>query len=336
MTLRFVNSAILIFSLLVTLTGLYGIVWSLDGWMYEAHRIFASALAALIPWKTTISLRSLKRGFKPTFDRGIVLLLSILLSGLILFVFGLGLLWAWRVGPTTLWLYQTVLSWHWMLALILLPPFFLHTWRRWPKPRTSDLLSRQGFLKLGALSLVGVAGWYAGEIIAKLRHPAESPRRMTGSRLNGYLSGNDYPVTTGAGDGRERIDLDAWQLALTGAVGTSLSFSYEDLMKLPISTRLATLDCTIGWYSVQRWQGVTLKDLLNLAGLDEGAWSVELKAVSGYAQSFTLAEASEILLATHVGGEPLSHAHGFPLRAVVPSRRGWLWVKWLTEVRVLS
>ena len=25
-----------------------------------------------------------------------------------------------------------------------------------------------------------------------------------------------------------------------------------------------------------------------------------------------------------------------PLRAVVPSRRGWHWVKWLTEINVLS
>lgn len=26
--------------------------------------------------------------------------------------------------------------------------------------------------------------------------------------------------------------------------------------------------------------------------------------------------------------------HGFPLRAVAPSRRGWHWVKWLTEMDV--
>jgi DMSO/TMAO reductase YedYZ molybdopterin-dependent catalytic subunit len=63
---------------------------------------------------------------------------------------------------------------------------------------------------------------------------------------------------------------------------------------------------------------------------------VQLGAVSGYAKTFTFAEAAEILLATHVGGEVLAHQHGFPLRAVVPSRRGWFWVKWLTDVEVLA
>jgi len=63
---------------------------------------------------------------------------------------------------------------------------------------------------------------------------------------------------------------------------------------------------------------------------------VRLRAASGYAMDFTLAEAGEILLATHVGGEVLDHWHGFPLRAVVPSRRGWFWVKWLTEIEALT
>ncbi len=44
----------------------------------------------------------------------------------------------------------------------------------------------------------------------------------------------------------------------------------------------------------------------------------------------------EILLATHVGGEPLNHSHGFPLRAVAPSRRGWFWVKWVQRIREVS
>jgi DMSO/TMAO reductase YedYZ molybdopterin-dependent catalytic subunit len=37
-----------------------------------------------------------------------------------------------------------------------------------------------------------------------------------------------------------------------------------------------------------------------------------------------------------VGGEVFDHGHGFPLRAVVPSRRGWQWVKWLVAVEVIS
>jgi DMSO/TMAO reductase YedYZ molybdopterin-dependent catalytic subunit len=75
---------------------------------------------------------------------------------------------------------------------------------------------------------------------------------------------------------------------------------------------------------------------LSQAGLQEDAVGMVLKGVFEYTAPFTLAQAEEILLATHVGDEVLNHSHGFPMRAVVPSRRGWHWVKWLTEIEVVT
>jgi DMSO/TMAO reductase YedYZ molybdopterin-dependent catalytic subunit len=49
-----------------------------------------------------------------------------------------------------------------------------------------------------------------------------------------------------------------------------------------------------------------------------------------------LAEAQTTLLATHVGGELLTPGHGAPLRLVAPGRRGFQWVKWVTEIQVLT
>jgi DMSO/TMAO reductase YedYZ molybdopterin-dependent catalytic subunit len=77
-------------------------------------------------------------------------------------------------------------------------------------------------------------------------------------------------------------------------------------------------------------------DLLSQTGLHDRAAAVVLKGVAEYDASFTLAQAHEILLATHVGDEVLEHKHGYPLRAIVPSRRGWHWVKWLTEIEVVT
>ena len=84
-------------------------------------------------------------------------------------------------------------------------------------------------------------------------------------------------------------------------------------------------------FSLQRWAGVRLVDLLQAAGMARPAKLVGLEAVGGYGHLYSATESEAILLATHVGGEPLAHRYGFPLRAVVPARRGWFWVKWLSR-----
>ena len=55
---------------------------------------------------------------------------------------------------------------------------------------------------------------------------------------------------------------------------------------------------------------------------------------TGYRWSFSLDDARGLLLATHVGGEPLAHGHGAPVRLVAPGRRGFQWVKWVVRVEV--
>jgi DMSO/TMAO reductase YedYZ molybdopterin-dependent catalytic subunit len=62
--------------------------------------------------------------------------------------------------------------------------------------------------------------------------------------------------------------------------------------------------------------------------------SITFISVTGYSRRFALARGNEILLATHVAGQPLSHGHGFPLRLVVPGERGVHWVKWLTRIQL--
>jgi DMSO/TMAO reductase YedYZ molybdopterin-dependent catalytic subunit len=112
--------------------------------------------------------------------------------------------------------------------------------------------------------------------------------------------------------------------------------SYASLLALPVVEREVTLDCTTGWYTLQRWRGPALWPLLEQAGLDASVALVRLRGASGYFGDFTLAEARDLFLATHVGDEVLNHLHGFPLRAVAPTRRGWFWIKWLTEIEVVG
>jgi len=98
----------------------------------------------------------------------------------------------------------------------------------------------------------------------------------------------------------------------------------------------ATLDCTGGFYSIQRWRGIRVGRLLDQVALDRDAHYVSFVSVTSYRWSLPLEEARNALLATHSGEESLSHEHGYPLRLVAPNRRGFQWVKWITRVEVLT
>ncbi|MGI0013015.1 MAG: molybdopterin-dependent oxidoreductase [Nitrososphaera sp.] len=197
-------------------------------------------------------------------------------------------------------------------------------------------MSRRAALKMLGLAAAGVAGWAVAEAIASVRQNPDAPRRFTGSRENGSFTGLGYPVNNNVGDGHIVLDPMTWTLTFKGAVDNPLALTYDRALALPASEVTATLDCTDGWYSTQAWSGIPLNGLLTRAGLRPEATVIVLKAASGYPAFFTLAEVNEILLATHVGGTALDHGHGLPLRAVVPSRRGWQWVKWLTEIEVIG
>jgi DMSO/TMAO reductase YedYZ molybdopterin-dependent catalytic subunit len=64
----------------------------------------------------------------------------------------------------------------------------------------------------------------------------------------------------------------------------------------------------------------------------ERATRVEVISVTGHRWTFDRSEIEQAMLATHVGGEPLTAGHGYPLRLVVPGLRGFLWIKWVGEV----
>lgn len=329
MLVRTTNASLLGLLVLLTCTGLYGLVWPQPGWVFEVHRVAGWAFLALLPWKTAISLRSLRRGLRPNVDRGLVTLVSLLLAAATLATVGLALAWTFGPAMVTVWAGFTALNLHWLLGLLLVPPLALHAWRRWPRPRRQDLVSRRAALRALAASAAGLAGWQVAGLLAPV------PKAASGSVERDSFRGNAFPVTTNPGDGRIRLDPASWRLQVGGAVARPFALTYPDLLSLPAEERQATLDCTVGWFSTQVWRGVPLMDLVRAAHPLPGAGLVQLVAASGYSKTFTFREAAEILLATHVGGEPLSHAHGAPLRAVVPSRRGWFWVKWLVTLRVL-
>ena len=162
------------------------------------------------------------------------------------------------------------------------------------------------------------------------------------------------------------IGLDAadWRLSVEGdAVSEPLQLTYEDVRSLPSRTLISYLECagnhramfnllngretsgtqwTRGAISNGEWLGATLRDVLTLAGIDDGAVSVMLVGLDtespeeGFRYVLPMEKAMhpDTLLAYALNGETLPKDHGYPLRAVVPGWVGSSHIKWLGRILV--
>ncbi len=334
MKARAVNIAILLLLVFELANGLGGfLVGDPDGrWMFWLHRADGLALVVLLVWKTGISRRSLRR-------RGLSVSTGLAMVGGVLFLGSLvtGLLWA--VGglerfPVPVLGSWTVLSLHVALSVVLIPLFLVHLSLRRQRPDRADLIGRRAALRFLGLLAIGFVLWPVQEALATLVAPSATSRRFTGSRQEGSFSGNAHPVTNWMTDPIPRIEPDRWHLRLHGEVESETTFSYEEVRALGDAVREATLDCTGGWYTVQRWSGTQVDELLERAGTKEDARSILFHSSTGYARRFSMEEAGDLLLATRVKDEPLLDGHGFPLRLVAPGYRGYDWVKWVSDLEV--
>jgi DMSO/TMAO reductase YedYZ molybdopterin-dependent catalytic subunit len=166
------------------------------------------------------------------------------------------------------------------------------------------------------------------------------------------------------------VSLSTWRLAVEGNVERPLTLSLDDLMKRfqPVSM-VAVNQCSgnsrsrfqprvpggqwgNGSMGNALWTGVGLRELLDAAGVRDGALEVQFEGLDRgrgpegmgsqrYRKSVPLdhplmSEMGEIVLAYAMNGEPLPMLNGFPLRLVVPGYFATYWVKALTWIRVLS
>ncbi len=331
MAARTTNLLILALLLAELASGLASfLVGSPDGrWVFWLHGAGGLSLVVLVTWKWRIVMRSFARR-----GRGLWSLTPVLLSACFVGTLLSGVWWA-AIGRGDVWVpgYGSMrpLVLHAVLALLLVPPFAIHAALRWPRPRVADFRSRRTALRLLAVGAGGLALWQGLWAVSRVTGPE---RRFTGSREEASLQGNAHPVTNWLTDRRQQVDPASWRLRVSGLVDRPLALSYVELSAMAGESRHATLDCTGGWYTEQEWSGVPLVALLSRAGVAVDARSLVFQSVTGYRRRFPIDSAPALLLATHVGGVPLSTGHGWPARLVAPHRRGYQWVKWVELVEL--
>lgn len=134
------------------------------------------------------------------------------------------------------------------------------------------------------------------------------------------------------------IDISEYRLEVEGLVESQLSLSLDDIKAIPSEERLVELPCVEGWTERATWKGPRLADILEKAGVKDGADNVVFSSPGGYTTSLTLADIrkTDPLLAYEVNGEELPEDQGFPIRLVVPDRLGYKWIKWVTGMELIK
>ncbi len=329
-----VNILILALVAVEFISGFFGLV---SGRSEEAvfiiiHRIAGYGLVVLMVWKVAIilfALRNRKRG-------GMERTASIALFGLLIITLTLGFAWS-AAGPFS---YRppsgitwSGVSWHIYVSVLLIPLVVSHAvaYIRSFRLPLSFWVERRSFLRFAGVAVAGFLLWQTGERAVRAVGLSGKDRRFTGSYSATRIDG-EFPVVSWLNDTTPPIDVAAWRLSVRGLVKRELDIAYSDLILNDDMT--ATIDCTGGWYSEQVWRGLPLAQLLEDAEILPEARSVKVTSATGYYRRFTVAEAREYLLATHVGDRLLSRGHGYPMRLVARGKRGFEWVKWVTDIEV--
>jgi len=296
-------------------------------WVFGAHALAGTALALVLVFKLRRVLPHVV-GARARRDRRT--LRGLLALALVLSVLVTGIVWssAGKAGVAGF----TVLVWHGALGAVLAVVVLAHARVRAKRPRGRDLADRRQFLTAAALAAATVAVWQAQRPVQRALGLPGARRRFTGSYDAGSFTGNAFPETSWVADRPRPLAGSGYRLTVAGRVRRPLALTAAELDVGDALT--ATLDCTGGFFSTQRWRGVSLGRLLDAAGVEPGARHVRVISRTGYRWSFSLADARGLLLATHVGDESLAHGHGAPCRLVAPGRRGFQWVKWVERVEV--
>jgi sulfane dehydrogenase subunit SoxC len=160
-------------------------------------------------------------------------------------------------------------------------------------------------------------------------------------------------VATTRGSFIPDIDPKEHTLMIHGLVDRPLTFTMEDLKRLPSVTRLHFIECagnrhngrhknvqeSHGMTSCSEWTGVLLSTLLKECGLKGNAtWFVAEGAeeVKG-ASSMPIAKAmDDCLIAYGQNGEALRPQQGFPVRLIPPGFEGIFHTKYLRRIKVVD
>ena len=222
---------------------------------------------------------------------------------------------------------------------------------RWKNDLTwSDVTPEATFLNrrqiMAGLAGVGVAGMVGAPAFAE-----EELAPNTWEEVTNYC--NFYEFGTGKEDPARhagQMTTEPWSVKIDGMVDKPGDYSFEQIMsEMTIEERIYRFRCVEAWSMVIPWNGFELADLLQLAGVQDGAKYVAFETLYRpeempgtqyrvldwpYREGLRLDEAMHPLtmMATGIFGKPMPNQNGAPLRLVVPWKYGFKSIKSIVRI----
>ena len=191
---------------------------------------------------------------------------------------------------------------------------------------------------LGMLGL-GVAGIWGGrraqDVLSRWMEPLTNndPTGLTALLPTG--GGFRYYSVVGFSPHKSATE---YKLTVRGMVDRPATYTLAELRALPQTALTKDFQCVTGWRVRDvHWSGVLLSDLLDHAGVQAGASALRFHSFDGtYTESLTLDQGRrpDVLVALDMLGQPVTSAHGGPVRLYVAPMYGYKSCKWLDGIEV--
>lgn len=212
------------------------------------------------------------------------------------------------------------------------------------------MIDRRSFFRVlaggGTASLAAACGWDGGNVVR--------PLLLDMSRLNDWVgekilySKNRLAPQYDISQRTARLpsyfisrvtpmlrDPAAWRLRVEGLVRRPQELSLDDLRAMPRTTYTVKHHCVEGWTAIATWHGVPVSAVAERCEMLPQAGFVRFDSFdSGYNNGWDLASAmhSQTILAYGMNDNPLSPAHGAPLRLYSPTKLGYKLTKYLVSM----
>ena len=162
------------------------------------------------------------------------------------------------------------------------------------------------------------------------------------------FSGTDFVGKTREGKHRSfyinfwkpmrRINAETWTLRISGLCESPKTYTLAELKNLPTQSQSSRLKCVECWSARAEWRGFSIKELEQVIRPHASAQGVVFHCGDEYKEYFSREALNQdrVLLVHSMNGEPLSDAHGFPLRLIAPSKYGYKNPKAILEMEYVA